>query len=62
MIGEVNGTHILRDDETSMELDREGFLWLCNIDSEIEIHLSNDMLEALRNYLNKYYGRTVSNI
>ena len=54
MIGIINGTLILRDDETSMELDREGFLWLCNIDSEIEIHLSNDMLEALRNYLNEY--------
>ena len=53
MIGIINGTLILRDDETSMELDREGFLWLSNIDSEIEIHLSNDMIEALKNYLNK---------
>lgn len=53
MIGRINGTLILRDDKTSMELDREGFLWLCNIDSEIEIHLSKDMLEALRNYLNE---------
>ena len=54
MIEEVNGTLILKDDEATMEIDKTtGFVWIGEKDSDAQIHLSNGMLEALKNYLNE---------
>ena len=53
MMKEVNGTLILKDDEATMEVDKTtGFVWIGEKNSDAQIHLSNDMLEALKNYLN----------
>ena len=53
MIDGVNGTLILKDDEATMEIDKTtGFVWIGEKNSDAQIHLSNDMLDALRNYLN----------
>ena len=54
MIKEIEGTLILKDDEATMEIDKTtGFVWIGEKDEDAQIHLSNDMLEALRNYLNE---------
>ena len=54
MIVEYNGTLIVKDDEATMEIDKTtGFVWIGEKNSDAQIHLSNGMLEALRNYLSK---------
>lgn len=54
MVQEVNGTLILKDDEATMEIDKTtGFVWIGEKNEDAQIHLSNDMLEALKDYLNR---------
>ena len=53
MIQEVSGVLILKDDVSTLEVDRLGFIWMGDKNHDVQIYLSKDMLEALKNYLNE---------
>ena len=52
MIEEISGVLILKDDVSTLEVDRLGFIWMGDKNHDVQIHLSNAQMEALKNYLN----------
>ena len=53
MIQEVSGVLILKDDVSALEVDRNGFVWMGDKNHDVQIYLSNEQMEALKNYLNR---------
>ena len=53
MIQEVSGVLILKDDVSALEVDRNGFVWMGDKNHDVQIYLSKEQMEALRNFLTK---------
>lgn len=53
MIEEVNGTLILRDGISTLEIHYTGLVYMDDDYSEVKMKLTPEQMEALRNYLNE---------